>query len=258
MKRVISYGKQAYSGTRKINEVALTVGIEERRKYNPKTKEEYRDGEYFAVCGEVWNSKNTDIIRGGQCVDYIVNRWGKNETGRNLLALWEVFHLQQLNNIPKRFRAAIVDFVHGETDKIKLERKKCAAYKLVVTEKVTDYGTYTNGHIIIKTPDGAEELIFLSQGDEIKVNIAERAYKVINWLYDDAPNAEDIARTAKVDTNAMSYAEAKELERLEGLAEIRDAAKRIITAIDSGNVGEKWSVARMEMKHAENFLTEGV
>jgi hypothetical protein len=257
MKRTINYGKHAAGASdRKVNEVTLTVYVEPSKYYDPKTKKDYVNGEHFSVSGDVWNASHTDIIRGGQCVDDIIKHYAKDENSRNIRALWEVFHLQQMDAIPERFRTAIVAFVSGTADNIPLERKRCAAYLLKVTEKVTDYGTYTEGTITVKTPDGITEVITLGQGDEIKRPITERAHKVINWLYTDAPTIEDLSRTAEITTNAKEHAQKQDQKRTEGIAEIKTVASRIIEHINTGNVGEKWSVALHEIKYAEKFLTE--
>lgn len=256
MKRTINYGKHDATGSgRRANEVTLTVSVEPSQ-YQSKERGSYTEGEHFSVCGDIWNARHTDIIQGGQCVDTIVKHYAKDETSRNILRLWNVFHLQQMDAMPERFRAAITDFVNGGADTIQLERKRCAAYLLKATEKVTDYGTYTDGTITIKTPDGIAEVIRLTQGDEIKHGIAERAHRAIKWLYEDAPSADDIANTAQVTTNAPEYFAQKEQERADKIAEIRGVAGRIIEAIDGGRVGKKYSVALMEIKSAEKFLQD--
>ncbi len=256
MNRTINYGKHADNGTRKVNEVTLTVSIQPSKYYDPKTKEEYTRGEYFSVTGAVWNTPHTDIIHCGQCVDYIVKRFAHDKTSKNIRALWEVFHLDQMESISARFRSVLVDFVNGKRDDVEFERKRCAAYILSATEKVMDYGTFTDGKITIKTPDGETEVITLSQGDEIKNPITQRAHEAINWLYTDAPSVEDLARTANVTTNREEHGNKKEKEREDGLAEIKAIAERIINTIDSGDVGEKWSVARYELRSAEKFLSK--
>lgn len=256
MKRTINYGKHDATGNgRRANEVTLTVSVEPSR-YQSKERGSYTEGEHFSVCGDIWNARHTDIIQGGQCVDTIVKHYAKDETSRNIRALWEVFHLQQMDAIPERFRAAIVEFVNGNADTIQFERKHCAAYLLKATEKVTDYGTYTDGTITIKTPDGITEVVRLTQGDEMKHGISDRAHKAIKWLYEDAPSAGDIANTAQVTTNAGEHFARKAQERTDKIAEIKAIATRMIEAIDSGNIGEKWSVALYEIKHAEKFLQE--
>lgn len=256
MKRTINYGKHDATGNgRRANEVTLTVSVEPSR-YQSKERGSYTEGEHFSVCGDIWDAQHTDIIQGGQCVDTIVKHYAKDETSRNIRALWEVFHLQQMDAIPERFRAAIVEFVNGNADTIQFERKHCAAYLLKATEKVTDYGVYTDGTVTVKTPDGITEVIRLTQGDEMKHGIADRAHRAIKWLYEDAPSAEDIANTAQVTTNAPEYFARKEQERADKIAEIKAIAERIIEAIDNGDVGEKYSVALMEIKHAEKFLQE--
>lgn len=256
MKRTINYGKHDATGNgHRANEVTLTVSVEPSR-YQSKERGSYTEGEHFSACGDIWNARHTDIIQGGQCVDTIVKHYAKDETSRNIRALWEVFRLQQMDAIPERLRSAIVDFVSGNADTIQIERKRCAAYLLKATEKVTDHGTFTDGTITVKTPDGITEVIRLTQGDEMKHGISDRAHKAIKWLYDDAPSAEDIANTAQVTTNAGEHFARKAQDRTDKIAEIKAIAGRIIEAIDNGNVGEKYSVALMEIKHAEKFLQE--
>lgn len=256
MNRIIDYGKHAVDGKARRNLITLTVSVEPTKYYDPTSKNNYMKGEHFSVCGDVWNSTHTDIIHGGQCVDYIVENFAKDKTSQNIRALWEVFHLQQMDLIPERFRTEINGFVSGAVDSIEIERKSCAAYLLQITEKVTDYGTYTDGTITIKTPDNIEEVITICQGDETKHPISQRAHDIINWLYENAPSTEDLALTANVTTNAEEYRRKKEQDRANGLAEIRAIAARIIGTIDAGNAGEKWSVAKMEIKYAEEFLKE--
>lgn len=257
MKRVVSYGKHdATDNGKKQNEVTLEVRIDANH-YQSKERGRYTDGEHFAVTGDVWNPRHTDIIQGGQCVDYIVKHFAKDNTARNIRALWEVFHLHNMKDIPERFRNAIVGFVVGATNELTFDRKTCASCKLTVTEHITDYGEYTNGYITVMTTDGLTETITLKQGDEKQHPIINRAYKAINWLYSGTPSPEYLSSNTTITTNAPEYYAKKEKERTDKLQEIKRIAQNMIDMIDSGNVGEKYSVALHEMKHAEKFLCEG-
>jgi hypothetical protein len=256
MKRVISYGKHDATGNgRKQNEVTLNVCVDANH-YQSRERGRYTDGEHFSVFGDVWNTKHTDIIQGGQCVDYIVEHFAKDNTAHNIRALWEVFHLYDMKDIPERFRRAIVDFVVDATNELTFDRKTCVSCKLSVKEHITDYGTYTNGYVTVTTTDGLTETITLSQGDEKQHPIINRACKVINWLYSDAPSPEYLSANATVTTNAPEYHAKKDKERADNLQEIKRIAQNMIDMIDSGNVGEKYSVALYEIKNAEKFLKE--
>jgi len=257
-KRTISYGKHAVGGARKASEVTMTVCVEPTVWFDTKKQQNYTKGEHFSVTGDVWNATHTDIIRGGQCVDYITEKIAKDRNTKNIRALWEVFHLQQMDAIPKRFRTAIVEFVEGKAETVVLERKRCQSYLLKATEKVTDYGTFTDGTVTVKTGDGITEVIRLTQCDEKTHPITERASKAIGWLYEDAPGAEDVARTAKIDTNAKEYVRAKEQAKRQGVAAIKRTAQGIVNAVSRGAVGGDWSAALDYVRMAERALSKTV
>jgi len=256
--RTISYGKHAVGGARKANEVTLTVRVEPTVWFDTKKQQNYTKGEHFSVTGDVWNARHTDIIRGGQCIDYIVEKIAKGRNAKNIRALWEVFHIQQMDAIPKRFRTAIMEFVEGRTETVVLERKRCQSYLLKATEKVTDYGTFTDGTVTVKTEDGITEVIRLNQCDEKTHPITERASETIGWLYEDAPSADDVASTAKIDTNAKEYARAKEQAKRQGVAAIKRAAQGIVNAVSRGAVGGGWSTALYYVQMAERWLSKTV
>ena len=240
-KRTISYGKHAVQNKSKSNEVTLTLDT---------------DRGYFSVCGDVWNHVHSDIIMGGQCVDTIVKNYARNANARNIRALWEVFHLRDLEDIPNRFRTEIENFVSGDSDTISFEKLSCKDITLRVTEKVTDYGTYTNGSVLIETGESMETIV-LSQYDETKHPIIQRAYEAINWLYTDVPGIEEIAEKTVIETNREEYEKAKEKKKSEKLNEIKEVARSIIEMVDSGNFGD-WFTALYEIKNAKRFLEKGV
>jgi len=87
MKRIFNFGKIAAYGNRKINLVTVEVELSEK------------DGhKVFTASGDVWNSKHTDIIRGGQCLDYIAETSiGHNPTFRKIYDYWKKYHLNDMH-----------------------------------------------------------------------------------------------------------------------------------------------------------------
>ena len=78
MKKKFSFGKIDFYGKRKINEVVLTV--------------EYDEYGRFSVCGDVWNSRHTDIVCGGQCLDTLLPYFIDNELFMTIYRLWKDYH----------------------------------------------------------------------------------------------------------------------------------------------------------------------
>tara|TARA_R110000796_G_scaffold4676_1_gene17951 strand:- start:251 stop:712 length:462 start_codon:yes stop_codon:yes gene_type:complete len=66
------------------------------RKINLVTLEVKFDGERFAVCGNVWNNKQTDIISGGQNLDDLYNYFNNNGLFLKIYSLWKQYHLNDL------------------------------------------------------------------------------------------------------------------------------------------------------------------
>lgn len=66
------------------------------------TLQEKEDGKLcFSANGDVWNTKHTDIVMGGQCIDDIWNEYASQIKDRHLFfvikELWEQYHLNDLN-----------------------------------------------------------------------------------------------------------------------------------------------------------------
>ena len=92
MRKVYSFGKIAYNGKRKINEVALEI---ELRGWNGYPE--------FAASAKVWNNIHTDIVAGGQMIDKLYNRFGVLRLSvlyKTIMQLWEKYHLHNISNIP--------------------------------------------------------------------------------------------------------------------------------------------------------------
>jgi len=86
MKKYFDFGKIAFDSTRKINKVTVKVELKEK------------DGkEVFSVSGDVWNSKGTDIVCGGQCLDSLVPYLKGNKTFMQIYRLWKLYHLNDMH-----------------------------------------------------------------------------------------------------------------------------------------------------------------
>lgn len=92
MRRAYSFGKVAYYGKRKINEVTLEVELRDWNGY-PE----------FTACAKVWNNIHTDIVAGGQMIDKLYNRFAALRYSiiyKTVMQLWKKYHLHDISNIP--------------------------------------------------------------------------------------------------------------------------------------------------------------
>ena len=99
-KKKIPLGKIAYCGNRKIN--AVDVEIELRECGGDAT---YRDGIFagytptyteLSICGNIWNGRHTDIVRGGQCIDTIAE-YIKTPLMQSIYSMWKKYHLNGMH-----------------------------------------------------------------------------------------------------------------------------------------------------------------
>lgn len=217
-RRILTLGKIAYYGKRKENAVKLIAETERG---------------YFSVCGEVRNRTNTDSLIGGQCVDEIAGMFKHNEAVQNLAKLWRVFHLCDLDKIPLRFRGVIDDFIKEETNNPDFDRLQAFRAKLEITEKVTRYGTYTEGALTVYSICGAERFP-LRQGDEDKNRILDRAERIIATLYNGAP----LIKVTK-ESNREQYEQAEREEARAELAEAVEIAKKVAYILEGGELEKK-------------------
>ena len=92
MRREFSFGKVAYNGKRKINEVTLEVELRDWNGY-PE----------FTAHAMVWNNIHTDIVAGGQMIGKLYNRFATFRDSvlyKTIMRLWEKYHLHDISNIP--------------------------------------------------------------------------------------------------------------------------------------------------------------
>ena len=86
MKKSFNFGKIDYNRTgRKSNTVTVDISYEER---NGK--------KVFTASGSIWNSRHTDIIAGGQCLDTIY-KYINHPTFKEIYRLWYKYHLNDMH-----------------------------------------------------------------------------------------------------------------------------------------------------------------
>ena len=87
MKKTLNFGKIDWNGIgRKINLVTVEINLEETK-----------NGPAFSACANVWNSKSSDIICGGQCLEELVPFFKDNKIFMTIFSMWEKYHLNDLH-----------------------------------------------------------------------------------------------------------------------------------------------------------------
>lgn len=87
MKRTISFGKYAVSNpSRKANEICVDIEIRDKEA-----------GPELSICGEAWNTRHTDTIYSGQCLDTLEKYLDHDKAFMELHRLWKNYHLNGMN-----------------------------------------------------------------------------------------------------------------------------------------------------------------
>ena len=108
MRREFSFGKIAYNGKRKINEVTLEIELRDWNGY-PE----------FTACAYVWNNIHTDIVAGGQMIGDLYNRFATFRDSvlyKTIMQLWEKYHLHNISNIPADGKE-LIDLLFSDKDR---------------------------------------------------------------------------------------------------------------------------------------------
>lgn len=106
--RIFSFGKIAYNGKRKINEVTLEI---ELRDWNGYLE--------FAACVSIWNNIHSDIVAGGQMIDNLYNDFSRCRISilyKTIMQLWEKYHCKDITNIPAEDRE-LIDLLFSDKDR---------------------------------------------------------------------------------------------------------------------------------------------
>ena len=112
MRRVYSFGKVAYNGKRKINEVTLEIELRDWNGY-PE----------FTACANVWNNIHTDIVAGGQMIDKLYDRFAicrNSVLYKTIMQLWKKYHLHDISDIPAEDKE-LIDLLFSDKDRKEIE-----------------------------------------------------------------------------------------------------------------------------------------
>ena len=121
MKKILDFGKISFTNrNRRANRVTVEVelsrkGGQEIFAFDPETKIRMTAGnapEYMelSICGNIWNTRDTDVVMGGQCLDTIAEYAGQlqdKETFLELYGLWKKYHLNGMHAGTPEQEAAI-------------------------------------------------------------------------------------------------------------------------------------------------------
>ena len=108
MRRAYSFGKVAYNGKRKINEVTLEIELRDWNGY-PE----------FTAYAMVWNNIHTDIVAGGQMIDDLYNEFAVLRFSvlyKTIMQLWEKYHLHNISDIPEEDKE-LIDLLFSDKDR---------------------------------------------------------------------------------------------------------------------------------------------
>lgn len=99
--KTFKFEKIAFYGGRRINSPEITVEL----CYTDK-------GPELSICGDVWNSKHTDIVMGGQCLDELMqfDSLSCNTLFRKLHRLWKLYHLNGLHSGTEAQEKALLEW----------------------------------------------------------------------------------------------------------------------------------------------------
>jgi hypothetical protein len=124
--KAVMLGKVAYSNkARKSNMVQLNVEITEIRTqpvydielsggdvdlvesgqsaiFDWDTMQRVKEGIVISISGSVWNSKESDILIGGQCLDQLLELMPDNEVLRHIAPIWKDYHLNNMKGGTKK------------------------------------------------------------------------------------------------------------------------------------------------------------
>lgn len=90
MRKKINFGKIDYNGTgRKINLVEVEIALEDKKQGMP----------VFTAIAMVWNSKHTDCVMSGQCLDKLLKykELKNNKQYQKIVELWKKHHLNDMH-----------------------------------------------------------------------------------------------------------------------------------------------------------------
>lgn len=99
LSKTFKFNKIAFYGTRRINTPEVTMELRDTAK-----------GPVLSICGSVWNSKHTDCLMCGQCLDEM-NKFKSlrsNPTFRKLYEWHQLYHLNDTHAGSRSQRDALI------------------------------------------------------------------------------------------------------------------------------------------------------
>lgn len=109
--KTFEFAKIAWYGRNKINKPTITLKLS------------YKDGDQskpvLSICGYIWNSKQTDIVCGGQCLDEMAKykSLSNDETFKKLYYLWKNYHLNDIHSGTVKQEKAVKDLYNTNKNK---------------------------------------------------------------------------------------------------------------------------------------------
>lgn len=179
MKKKIDFGKIDFTGNgRKAYSCDVTIELREnggeetfryvngKKEYTGETTPKYTE---LAICGEVWNTRHTDIVCGGQCLDEMLKHLRGNPKFVKIYNVWKNWHLNGMNAGTPEQEAKIREW---KAEGHKYDYKEvcamlmdCGLYEVEFTGKTVgrmyDHEPYMYGHgwVIKDLPDDVIEFV---------------------------------------------------------------------------------------------------
>ena len=143
----------------------------------------------FSACGDIWNTRHTDMISGGQCLDELNRNAAVRAVPefREVYDLWKKYHLNGMTAGSPAQEAAKGEF--------KVDREKVTWYwydNTDITDKTDDYGRHmTDNEDEAKAAQAAGQYVKAEKGDyndQLAVFLARRGlYTDKGYIYEGKP-----------------------------------------------------------------------
>lgn len=108
LSKTFKFNKIAFWNTRRINTPEIEVELRDTDK-----------GPELSICGSVWNSKHTDCLMCGQCLDELVrvDDLHDNEFFMKLYRWWKKYHLNGMHAGTSKQEKALKEWHHKDKHK---------------------------------------------------------------------------------------------------------------------------------------------
>lgn len=122
IRKIINLGKINFNGTGKRYPAEITIELRTRGGDPTFTIE---NGQHIptghttptytelSICGDVWNTKHTDIVMGGQCLDEM-SKYIKTPEFKKIYTWWKKYHLNGMHAGTPEQEAFLKDHFNGQ------------------------------------------------------------------------------------------------------------------------------------------------